>query len=69
MRFGAVDGQREADADVAAGPVDRGVDTDHAAPRIEQRAAAVAGVDGRIGLHHAFKMTVVLVLNIPAQSS
>ena len=51
----AVDRDGEADADVAllAGVgEDRGVDADHLAARVEQRAARVAGIDRGVGLQH-----------------
>ena len=35
--------------------VDGGVDSDHVAVRIQQRPAAVARIDGRIGLDHALQ--------------
>jgi len=47
-----VDGDREADADVAAAlAVDRAVDADHLTADVEQRPAGVAGIDGRVGLN------------------
>ena len=52
---GGVDRDREADADVAAAAAagrDLGVDADHAAGGVEQRAAGVAGVDRGVGLDH-----------------
>ena len=48
QRSGDVDRDGEADALAVAG--DRGVDADDLAARVEQRAAAVAGVDRRVGL-------------------
>ena len=46
-----VDGHGEADAVVAAaGADDGGVDADEPAFGIHQRAAGIAGVDGRVGL-------------------
>ena len=51
-RFGAVDGQREADPDVSLWPVNRRIDADYGAVRIEQWAAAVARINGRIRLDH-----------------
>ena len=47
-RLGDVDRDREADAGRVAG--DRGVDADDRAVGVEQRAAAVAGVDRGVGL-------------------
>src|SRR5712672_1290173 len=50
--FGAVDRNGEADAGGgAARRVDRGVDADHFAARIDQRAAGVAAIDGGVGLN------------------
>ena len=44
-------GHREADADRAAGGRDdQGVDADHFAVEVEQRAAGIAAVDGGVGL-------------------
>ena len=49
--LGQVDGDGEADALVAAGVGRNGrVDADDLAVEIHQRAAAVAGIDGRVGL-------------------
>ena len=51
----AVDRNREADADVALLArvrVDRGVDADDFAARVQQRTAGVAGIDRRVGLQH-----------------
>ena len=54
---GGVHGQREADALVAAlARRDRGVDADHFAADVQQRAAAVARVDGRIGLQEMLEL-------------
>ena len=39
---------------------DRGVDADHARPRVEQRAARVAGVQARVGLDHVVDQAAVL---------
>src|SRR5689334_10809906 len=48
---GAVDRNRKADADIAAGRrVDRRIDADQLAAQVDQRAAGVARVDRRIGL-------------------
>ena len=48
-----VDRDGEADAHrAAAADEDEGVDPDHLAVRVHQRAAAVAGVDGGVGLDH-----------------
>ena len=53
-----VDRNREADAFVAAaGAGDGRVDADHFAAEVEQRAAAVAGVDGGIGLQEVLELT------------
>src|SRR5436190_8106396 len=55
-----VDGDREPDAVVAARvALDLGVDADHVAARVEQRAAGVAVVDRRIGLDRAGDRVVV----------
>src|SRR5439155_337841 len=49
--LGKVDRDREPDADRAAAAAhDRGVDADRLAARVDQRAAAVARVDGGVGL-------------------
>ncbi|OIQ66910.1 hypothetical protein GALL_515190 [mine drainage metagenome] len=49
-------GHGEADAQrSSAARKDGGIDADQVAPRIDQRAAGVAGVDGRIGLDEIFK--------------
>ena len=53
--LGDVGGDGEADADVAAAAGearghDAGVDADDLAPHVDERAAAVAAVDGRVGL-------------------
>src|SRR5258708_28205633 len=62
--LGAIDGERKADSDVAAVRTDNGcVDADHVAGRIEQRTAAVAGVDRRVGLYHALQLLTVLAAN------
>ena len=63
-QFGAIDGHGEPDADIAAvRPQDRGVDADHIAGRIEQRTAAVARIDGRVGLDQAFQRPFVFAAN------
>src|ERR1700676_309650 len=50
--FGAVDRDSEADArGSAAGREDRGVDTNDFAVRIEERAAGIAAIDGRVRLN------------------
>ena len=51
---GGVDRHREPDPDVAvvAGVLDLGVDPDHLALFVDQRAAGVAGVDRGVGLDH-----------------
>ena len=50
-RLGERGGNREADADAAAGGrEDRGVDADHLAPEVEHRAARIAAVDRGVGL-------------------
>ena len=49
----AVDRYREAESDrAAARRIDRAVDADDFARRIEQRSARVAWVDRGVGLHH-----------------
>src|ERR1035438_340515 len=48
--LGTRDGHGETDADTALRPVNRRVDADHAAVRIEQRTAAIARIDGGVGL-------------------
>ncbi len=65
-----LDRDREADADVAAlvgGDLraergDRGVDPDHLALQVDQRATGVAGVDRGVGLHGVDVGVVVLAL-------
>jgi hypothetical protein len=60
--LGGVDRDREADADVAAAPVaglDLRVDPDDPPRRIDERAARVARVDGRVGLDHVGDREVV----------
>src|SRR5690606_24306841 len=50
-----VDGNSEADADVAAGRTDDGgVDADQVAVQIHQRPARITGVDGSVGLNEVF---------------
>ena len=50
-RHGDLGGHRKADADRAAGRRhDRGVDADHLAVDVEERAAGIAAVDGGVGL-------------------
>ncbi len=59
---GQVDGQREANAfKVAAAADDHGIDADHFAVDIEQRASAIAAVDGRVGLQEALHLMAGLV--------
>ncbi len=65
-----VDRDREAEADRAAravgsvaGGADRGVDADDVAVEVDQRAAAVAGVDRRVGLDGR----VVVLLPSPSE--
>ena len=56
-----VDGNREADAFVAAaGAGDGRVDADHFAAQVEQRAAAVAGIDGGVGLQEVLILHAVV---------
>src|SRR5205823_8247583 len=55
-RAGQVDRHRE--ADTAAAGTDRGVDPDDLAPRVDERAAAVAEIDGRVGLNVAVEARV-----------
>jgi hypothetical protein len=52
-RLGRVDGNREADTGALVGAIrgDHGVDTNDLATGVEQRAAGVAGIDGRVGLN------------------
>src|SRR4051794_10495880 len=60
--LGRVDRDGEADADVAAAAsagLDLRVDADHAAGRVEERAAGVAGVDRGVGLDHAVDLEAV----------
>ena len=67
-RFGAVDGHGETDADApAVGAVDGGVESDHVALRIEQRTAAVARIDRRVGLDHIVQIAAVLPLDFAMQ--
>src|SRR5262245_9676442 len=50
--FDSVDRDRETDAGVCPGrAVDRGVDADQAAARVEQRPTRVPGIDRRVGLY------------------
>ena len=51
---------------VAAG-LDLGVDPDHAAVRVDQRAAGVAGVDRRVGLDHVRDREAVGRLDLALQ--
>ncbi len=55
--FGAVDGQRKPDTEICL-THDGGIEADDVTGGIEQRTAAVAAVDGRIGLNHAFDALV-----------
>src|SRR5713101_3597860 len=49
--FRGVDGDSEADAcGSSAGRVDRGVDANYFTVRIDERAAGIAAIDGRVGL-------------------
>src|SRR5580658_1596647 len=49
--------QREADTfETTAAGVDGGVDADHFASHIDERAAGIAGVDGGVGLNEALKL-------------
>ena len=53
-----VDGNREADPDVALALTvadDGGVDADDFAAHVEERAAGVAGIDRRVGLNEVLK--------------
>ena len=43
---------RNGEADPLRGVDDRGVDADHPAPAVKQRAAAIARVQGGVGLDH-----------------
>ena len=54
--LGRVDGNGKADARTLVGAVggDHRVDADHLAARVQQRAAGVAGIDGRVGLDGVF---------------
>ena len=53
--FGEIDGNGEADALIAAGTAgNRRVDADDLAVEVHQRAAAVAGIDGGVGLNEVF---------------
>src|SRR6266478_4050086 len=50
--FRSVDGDGEADAGSgSAGRVDGGIDADHFTVRVDERAAGIAAIDGRIGLN------------------
>src|SRR5437899_1429837 len=52
-----VDGQRKADALIAAGfTQDRGVDSDHVAVDGQQRSAAVAAVNGSVSLQKSLEL-------------
>src|SRR4029079_8692001 len=56
---GGIDWDREADAlGLAALTADLGVDPDHAAARVEQRASGVAVVDRRVGLDRVDELEV-----------
>ena len=64
-----VDRNREADALVAAGGAgDGGVEADDFAAEIHERAAAVAGVDGRVGLNEVLpaELAVAQIEVVPA---
>ena len=65
--LGGVDGNGEADAGALVGAVrgDHGVDADDLARRVQQRAAGVAGIDGRIGLDGVFNGRAFAVANRP----
>ena len=58
---GHVDRDREADSFAAAGTAgDRRVDADDLALEVHERAAAVAGIDGRVGLQEVLKADAVV---------
>ena len=59
--LGAVDGHGETDSDIALRSVNRGVDADDVAVGIEQRSAAIAGIDGGIGLDHVLERASVFI--------
>jgi hypothetical protein len=69
LPHGQVDGQRETDAfEIAAAADDHGVDADYFAVDIEQRASAIAAVDGGVGLEEALQLMVALA-EVPALSA
>src|ERR1039458_10761443 len=54
---GRIDGKRETDALIAAGTRRDGrIDADHFAAHVEQRAARIARVDGRVGLQKMLEL-------------
>src|ERR1035438_8753274 len=61
-RLGPADGRGEADSDAALRPVNRRVDADDGAVRIEQWPATIARVDGGVGLDHVLQL-LALPLN------
>ena len=60
QRLRSADRHGKADADVRAGSEDRRVDADHIAAAVEQWSAAVAGIDGGVGLNHVFEQAFVV---------
>ena len=63
--FRQVDGDRETDADVAAGLAEnRAVDTDHFAFGVDQRSAAIARLDRSIGLNEVVQTSATAGENI-----
>ena len=67
-QFGAVDRHGEPDADVAAvRPQNRGIDSHHVARRIEQRTAAVTGIDSGVSLDQPFQRPFVFATNATPQ--
>src|SRR4029077_20082704 len=62
-RLRLVDRHGKADSYATLRTVDGGVDADDVAVRIEQRTAAIAGIDGGVRLNHAFQ-PLLLGLNV-----
>ncbi len=58
-RLSARDGHGETDPDTALRSVNRRINADHIAVRIEQGTATIAGIDGRVGLDHTFELAVL----------
>ncbi len=72
--FGAVNRNGKSDANAAClaasaalGTVDRRVDSDDVTPGVQQRAAAVTGIDGGVGLDQAFQRISILIRKAAAE--